>query len=123
VFNERTETIRTIHDLKISKVDLAAIADVQPPRITEYINHRPVPSDKAQRIEEAVANIAMVWTALAPYRIETSNPDVFRRAVEELKRALQRLGADRLSLDTMAALRTNEANSDSEHAVVTTSRH
>ena len=101
MFAERNATIKTIHELDICRVDLAALAGVLPGRVTEYTSHRPLPRDRCERIERAVADIALVWGALHPYRISTSDPEIFRKAVAELRTVVHKLGAT-ISLEEFA---------------------
>ena len=89
----RTPFINKIHDLKIPKSDLAALAGVNPTRVSEYVRNRHVPSAKAVAIERAVDDIARVWGLLAPFRIDTANTELFKRALLEIDAALAGLAA------------------------------
>lgn len=92
MFSERSETIRRIRELDIPKTDLAAIAGVPAPRIAEFLNGRPLAATKVQAIIKATDDVAFVWQALSPYRLNTSDAEVFHRAVTELRAAAHRLG-------------------------------
>lgn len=84
MYAERSYTIQTIDRLKIPKSDVAKLAGVVPGRVTDYLKHRPLPAIRCARIEEAVNDVAAVWDRLHPFRIEISDPAVFRLALARL---------------------------------------
>jgi len=95
MFSERSDTIRKIRELDIPRTDLAAIAGVPAPRIAEFLNGRPLAASKVQAIIAATADVDFIWRAMAPYKIDTSNPEIFRQAVRELRATVQKLGGQR----------------------------
>jgi hypothetical protein len=107
VYKDRVRTIDLIRNLEIPKIDLAGIANVSPPRVTEFIHHRQLPREQAERIQRAVEEIGFVWACLAPFKIDTSSPEIFREAVNQLRGALAKLGSTQVSLASLAA-RTEE---------------
>jgi hypothetical protein len=88
MITERAPFIDKIHNLKIPKSDLAALAGVDPTRVSEYIRNRHVPAGKVAAIEQAVNDVARVWSLLSPFRIDLSDTELFKRAVLEIDSAL-----------------------------------
>jgi plasmid maintenance system antidote protein VapI len=90
---DRYKTTRAIKDLEIPKSDLAALADVLPCRVSDYISGKRVPSAIAARIEEAVANVVKVWSTL-PVRVDISDQRGFAKAVEIVDAAIAKVNAE-----------------------------
>ena len=78
----RSETVRFIKGSELVKQDLAAIANVPPARLSDYLHDKPVSEDYAERIENAVAEIIYVWTTFAPIKIALDDAAAFWKAVE-----------------------------------------
>jgi plasmid maintenance system antidote protein VapI len=71
--NTRQETKNAIRVLDIPKIQLARMVGLEPSRISEYIRDKSLTADKTEKIENAVRQIAKVWTSLG---IRTDLSDV-----------------------------------------------
>ena len=72
--------VKLIEEWEIRNGDLAKIANVPQPRVSDYASGKPVSDLVARRIEQAVRDIVRVYTALAPIRI-VLDPESFPNAV------------------------------------------
>ncbi len=79
---QQDAAIQAIKSREIPKQQLADIANVPAARLSDYLRNRPVPQEQADRITEAVNNIAYVWDTLAPVRIALDDPEAFKSAIE-----------------------------------------
>jgi plasmid maintenance system antidote protein VapI len=79
--NTRQETKDAIRFLDIPKIQLARMVGLEPSRISEYIRDKSLTADKTEKIENAVRDIAKVWTVL-PVRVDLNDLDGFARAVK-----------------------------------------
>ena len=77
----RYPTIKAIEEWEIRNGDIAKIADVSPPRISDYVSGKHVTPLIARRIEQAVRDIVHVYRTLSPIRI-VLDPESFPKAVE-----------------------------------------
>lgn len=77
----RYPTVKLIEEWEIRNGDLAKIANVPQPRVSDYTSGKPVSGMVARRIEEAVRNIVHVYRTLSPIRI-VLDPESFPKAVE-----------------------------------------
>jgi hypothetical protein len=99
---DRTEVVAKINSLQISKTHIAALAGCEPSRVSQFVRYRKLPGDQERRITDAVNDINFLWRTLSPYKIETSDPALVRRAVAELKRVLLGLGGTQAPLASLA---------------------
>lgn len=77
----RYPILKLIEEWAIRNGDLAKIANVPQPRVSDYVSGKPDSNLIARRNEEAVRDIVHVFEALAPIRI-VLDPDSFPKAVE-----------------------------------------
>jgi hypothetical protein len=90
---DRYKTTKLIRDWEIPKSDLAALADVLPCRVSDYISGKRLPPHIATRIEEATAAVVKVWSTL-PVRVDISDQRGFARAVEIADAAIAKVDAE-----------------------------
>lgn len=75
----RYSIVKLIEEWNIRNGDLAKIANVPQPRVSDYTSRKPVSDLVARRIEDAVRDIVHVYETLAPIRI-VLDPDSFPKA-------------------------------------------
>jgi len=111
-FASRNTTIRTISALRIPKAMLASAARVNPARVTDFIQRRPVPIQIEQRLISAAEGIAFIWKAfrrgVPGLKIVIDNPQLLRRMVAACKHA---------ELSTKVADAASEANAALQGAI------
>lgn len=73
--------IKLIEEWEIRNGDLAKIAHVQQPRVSDYTSGKPVSNMVARRVEQAVRDIVPVYRTLSSLRI-VLDPESFTKAVE-----------------------------------------
>jgi hypothetical protein len=97
----RNKTIETINGRQIQKIMLAAAVNLDSSRISDYLKHRPLSTERVQAIESAVEKIAYVWDTFAPFRIILDSPELLDRAYAEAQdeRAKRRLSVSKLQRD------------------------
>jgi hypothetical protein len=97
-YPDRVEVIATIKRLEIPASMLASAADVKPSRLSDFLRHRNITTDKSERIKAAVHKIGFVWETFAPYRIILDDPQLLDRAVEDAQFALALRETDALQM-------------------------
>jgi plasmid maintenance system antidote protein VapI len=90
---DRFETTKAIKDWDIPKSDLAQLADVLPPRVSDYISGKRIPAVLAARIENAVQQVVLVWTGLG-VRIDITDEQGFKRALDSVTAAIAKVEAE-----------------------------
>ena len=83
--NTRQETKNAIRFLDIRKIQLARMVDLEPSRISEYIRDKSLTADKTEKIENAVRQIAKVWTSLG-IRTDLSDVEGFNKLLAHVNR-------------------------------------
>jgi predicted transcriptional regulator len=84
--NNRETYQQKIAALRLPKIDLAKIAGLTAPKISEYLRGDKLPYGEAKRIEDGINAVEKVQTTLAPHRLDTSNPESFWEAYKMLER-------------------------------------
>jgi len=100
--NTRQETKSTIKVLGIPNGKLARRAGVEPSRVSEYVRDKSLPPATTEKIENAVAQIAKVWTVL-PVRVDLDDLEGFERAIQiadDIVRSEQQAELDRIAAET-----------------------
>ena len=85
MFSSRQKFIDLIHAWRISKTDVAGLVGVVPARISDYCQDKPLPPEKVSQIENAISEIVEVYEVFYPFRIEASDPEIFRAAITNAK--------------------------------------
>jgi plasmid maintenance system antidote protein VapI len=102
--NPRQETKDAIRFLDIPKIQLARMVGLEPSRISEYVRDKSLSADKTEKIENAVRQIAKVWTVL-PIRVDLNDLEGFARAVKIADFTIEQADAE----DAAARLQHHEA--------------
>jgi predicted transcriptional regulator len=63
--------------LRLPKIDLAKIAGLTAPKISEYLRGDKLPYGESERIENGINAVERVQATLAPHRLDTSNAASF----------------------------------------------
>jgi len=87
MFTSRQKFIDLIHAWRIAKRDVAGLVRVVPARISDYCQDKPLPSEKVFQIESAISEIVEVYETFYPFRIEASDPEIFRAAITNARLA------------------------------------
>ena len=85
MFSSRQQFIDLIHAWRIAKRDIAGLVRVVPARISDYCQDKPLPPEKVSQIENAISEIVEVYETFYPFRIEASDPEIFRAAVTQTR--------------------------------------
>jgi plasmid maintenance system antidote protein VapI len=88
--DKRKRIVTMIRVLGIKKADLAQLADIKPCRVSEYLRNRPLSEEKTQRLENAVENIATVWTNLG-IKTDLSDTEGFAKLLAYVNREFDEL--------------------------------
>lgn len=72
----RTKTVKTIRELNIPRKMLAGAADLDPKRVSDCTRGNGLTAMQEYRIQETVKDIATVWTAFSPFRVEINSPQL-----------------------------------------------
>jgi len=75
----RETFITKVQLLRLPKIDLAALAGLKPPKISEYIRGERLPSGEAEKIEDAINAVEAVQNCLRPVKLDTSDAETFWR--------------------------------------------
>jgi predicted transcriptional regulator len=81
MFSSRQKFIDLLHAWRISKTDVAGIVGVVPARVSDYCQDKSLPPERVSQIENAISEIVEVYETFYPFRIEASDPEIFRSAV------------------------------------------
>jgi hypothetical protein len=111
MYNPRHKFIELVETWKMPKTDLATLASVVPARISDFIQDKPLPPAKAERIATVISEVAEVFAAFHPFKIDISNREHFALALEHVRA----YGANRAAEDLDALL--NNANKSFEMAL------
>ncbi len=87
MFTSRQKFIDLIHAWRIAKRDVAGLVRVVPARISDYCQDKPLPPEKVSQIENAISEIVEVYEVFYPFRIEASDPEIFRAAITNARLA------------------------------------
>src|SRR5258706_15630841 len=93
VMIDRYKTTRAIKDWEIPKSDLAALADVLPCRVCDYISGKRLPPYITSHIEETVEKVVRVWSTL-PVKTDISDHQSFTKALEIADAAIAKVDAE-----------------------------
>lgn len=93
----RNKTIETINSRQIPKIELAAAVELDSSRVSDYIKHRPLASERVERIEAAVEKMAFVLDTFKPFRLVMDSPELLEQAYSEA----QLISAFRSNPDSM----------------------
>jgi hypothetical protein len=111
MYNPRRKFIELVETWKMPKTDLATLANVVPARISDFIQDKPLPAAKAERIATTIAEVAEVFAAFHPFKIDISNCEHFALALDHVRA----YGAKHSAQDLDALL--NNANKSFEMAL------
>lgn len=79
----RNKTIEIINVRQIQKMMLAAAVGLDCSRISDYLKHRPLSTERVEKIESAVEKIVYVWDTFQPFRIVLDSPGLLNQAFTE----------------------------------------
>ena len=83
IYEDRIETIENFKRLQIPQHMLAAAAEVKPARLSDFLKHRPLTTDKSDRIKDAASKITFIWdefqSVLPKIRILIDDPNELDR--------------------------------------------
>src|SRR5712675_1277368 len=102
--SSRRKFIELVETWKMPKTDLATLAGVVPARISDFIQDKPLPPAKSERIAKTISEVAEVFAAFHPIKIDISNREHFALALDHVRA----YGAKRSAEDLDALL--NNAN-------------
>jgi len=85
MFSSRQKFIDLIHAWRISKTDVAGLVSIVPARVSDYCQDKPLPPKRVSQIENAISEIVEVYEVFYPFRIEASDPEIFRAAVTQAR--------------------------------------
>jgi len=85
MFSSRRKFIELIDTWKMPKTDLATLANVVPARISDFIQDKPLPAAKAERIATVISEVAEVFAAFHPIKIDISNREHFALALNHVR--------------------------------------
>jgi len=100
MFSSRRKFIELIDTWKMPKTDLATLANVVPARISDFIQDKPLPGAKAERIATVISEVAEVFAAFHPIKIDISNREHFALALSHVRA----YGANQIAEDLDALL-------------------
>jgi len=81
MFTSRQKFIDLLDAWRISQADVAGLARVVPARVSDYRQDKPLPPERVSQIEKSISEIVEVYETFYPFRIEVSDPEIFRSAV------------------------------------------
>jgi len=81
MFTSRQKFIDLLDAWRISQADVAGLAGVVPARVSDYRQDKPLPPERVSQIENAISEIVEVYEVFYPFRIEASDPEIFRAAI------------------------------------------
>jgi len=81
MFTSRQNFIDLLDAWRISQADVAGLAGVVPARVSDYRQDKPLPPERVNQIENTISEIVEVYEVFYPFRIEASDPEIFRSAV------------------------------------------
>ena len=85
MFTSRQKFIDLLDAWRISQADVAGLAGVVPARVSDYRQDKPLPPERVSQIENAISEIVEVYEVFYPFRIEASDPEIFRAAITNAK--------------------------------------
>jgi hypothetical protein len=74
MFDYRNSTIQTITDFRMTPTMIARACGLPSQRVSDYTRKAALPSAMETRIDETVKDIARVWKAFKPFRVELDSP-------------------------------------------------
>jgi hypothetical protein len=81
MFTSRQKFIDLLDAWRISQADVSGLAGVVPARVSDYRQDKPLPPERVSQIEQSISEIVEVYEAFYPFRIEASDPEIFRAAI------------------------------------------
>ena len=98
MFEYRNPTIGTIDAWRMTPTMIARACDLPSQRVSDYKRKVAVPITMETRIKRTVEEIARVWEAFKPFRVELDNPALLvhgSRIAEEIKMQREMMEAQR----------------------------
>jgi len=91
----RFPTIEKIKTLEIPKVMISQAAEISPKRISDFLKYRTIPTAMEAKIIRTIEDIARVWEAFKPFRVDLDSPELLEAGVQiaqeiEMTRELQK---------------------------------